>query len=120
MNTDKIGKTADNKDRDLNKVIRIHRRGEGHLGFMEVVGHEPATEGYRKRGGQWVEPKEAKPGSTKLYKASGLRGANERKWNEAAQGEHERGLEQAKRIERPRKPLVQGLVPQRMHGIERK
>ena len=35
-----MGKTADNKNRDLNKVIRVHPEGEGHYGFMEIAGHQ--------------------------------------------------------------------------------
>ena len=106
--------------RSVNNVIRVHPGGEGHYGFMEVAGYDPATERYRKPGGQLVEAKEAKPGHIRYFRASGLRGPNERKWDEVAQGEHLRSLEQMKRIEHTHQPLAPGLVPQRLRGIERK
>ena len=34
--------------RSVNNVVRVHPEGEGRYGFMEVAGHDPATERYRK------------------------------------------------------------------------
>ena len=118
----KIGKTADNKDRALNKVIRVHPEGEGHYGFMEIAGHEPATAKFRiaKPGSHFQEARPEKPGHVKYYRASGYRGANSRKWDEVAAGQHLRSLVQMNHLELPRQPLAPGLVPQRMRAIERK
>ena len=116
-----IGKTADNKDRQLDKVIRAQRRGEGHLGFAEFVGHEPATERFMiaRPGSRYQEAREEKPATTKFWRPSGLRGANQRKWDERANGEHQRSLEQQKHLTHPRaKPLVVGLVQKRFNDIE--
>ena len=114
-----VGRTAANEERLKNKVIRVHPEGEGHYGFMEVVGPERPTPAYRKRGGQWVPAKEAKPGHVKYYRTSGL-GPHERKWDEVVAGHHLRSLEQMNHLERPLQPLAPGLVPQRMRAIERK
>ena len=112
----KIGKTADNKDRGLDKVIRVHPAGEGHYGFMELAGHEPATARFKidKPGSHYQEARPEKPAHVKYYRTSGLKGAKDRKWDEVAQGEHLRSLEQANHLERPRQPLAPGLVPQRL------
>ena len=118
----KIGKTADNKDRALNKVIRVHPEGEGHYGFMEIAAHEPATARFRidRPGGRYQEARPEKLAHVKYFRTTGKTGRNERKWDEVAQGEHLRSLEQMKRIERTHQPLAPGLVPQRLRGIERK
>ena len=114
------GLAAGRERRKLNNVIRVHPEGEGHHGFMEVVGDQPATKAFRKPGGQKVAAEVAIPGHVKYYKASGLKGAKDRKWDEVAAGQHLRSLEQMNHLERPLQALAPGLVPQRLRGIERK
>ena len=94
----------------------------GPYGFMEIAGRQPATAKFRiaKPGSHDQEARPEKPAHVKYYRASGLKGPNSRKWDEVAQGEHLRSLEQMNHLERPRQPLAPGLVPQRTRDIERK